>query len=111
MNVYKPLLIANIAQSIDLLSDGCANFRKYLVEGTRPNEKRIAEHVERSLMLVTALAPAIGYDKASQVAHYASHNDLTLREAALKLGYVSAQDFDRLVDPKKMVGPYVGATG
>jgi fumarate hydratase class II len=111
MNVYKPLLIANIAQSINLLSDGCVNFRKHLVEGTRPNRRKIAEHVERSLMLVTALAPVIGYDKASEVAHFASHNDLTLREAALKLGYVSAEDFDRLVDPKKMVGPYVGAAG
>ena len=104
MNVYKPLMIANVAQSIDLLTDGCVNFRKYLVEGTRPNHRKIAEHVERSLMLVTALAPAIGYDKASEVAHYASHNDLTLREAALKLGAVSAEDFDRLVDPTKMVG-------
>ena len=111
MNVYKPLMIANVTQSIDLLSDGCANFRKYLIEGTRPNRAKIAEHVERSLMLVTALAPVIGYDKASEVAHYASHNDLTLREAALKLGFVSAADFDRVVDPAKMVGPYAGATG
>jgi fumarate hydratase class II len=111
MNVYKPLMIANVAQSIDLLADGCVNFRKYLVEGTRPNRRKIAEHVERSLMLVTALAPVIGYDKASEIAHHASHNDLTLREAALKLGYVSAEDFDRVVDPAKMVGPQGGGAG
>ena len=111
MNVYKPLMIANVTQSIDLLADGCANFRKYLIEGTRPNRAKIAEHVERSLMLVTALAPVIGYDKASEVAHHAAQHDLTLREAALELGAVSAEDFDRVVDPTKMVGPYVGETG
>src|SRR6201997_309210 len=71
MNVYKPLMIYNIAHSITILSDGCDNFRKYLVEGTVPNRKKIDEYVERSLMLVTALAPVIGYDKASKIAHYA----------------------------------------
>src|SRR5882672_1135975 len=79
MNVYKPLMIFNIAKSITILSDGCANFRKFLVEGTRPNRKKIAEYVERSLMLVTALSPVIGYDKASKIAHYALDNDLTLK--------------------------------
>jgi len=105
MNVYKPLIIANILQSITLLADGCSNFRKFCIEGTEPNRKRIAEHVGRSLMLVTALVPLIGYDKASAIAHHASENDLTLREAALALGLVSEEDFDRLVDPKKMLGP------
>ncbi|HKV17339.1 MAG TPA: class II fumarate hydratase, partial [Reyranella sp.] len=76
-------------------------------EGTRPNLRQIREHVERSLMLVTALAPVIGYDKASQIAHHASEHDLTLREAAQRLGYVSEADFDRIVDPAKMVRPYV----
>jgi fumarate hydratase class II len=109
MNVYKPLIIANITQSITLLSDGCTNFRKFLVEGTQPNRKKISEYVNRSLMLVTALAPVIGYDKASKIAHHASERDLTLKEAALELGVVDEQTFDRVVDPAKMVKPYVAA--
>src|ERR1700722_1965246 len=107
MNVYKPLIIHNITHSITIMTDGCTNFRKFLVEGTRPNEKKIKEYVERSLMLVTALAPVIGYDKASRIAHYAMDNDLTLKAAALKLGFVTEQEFDRVVDPAKMVRPYV----
>src|SRR5271169_762392 len=107
MNVYKPLMIFNIAHSITIISDGCANFRKFLIEGTRPNLKKIKENVERSLMLVTALSPVIGYDKASKIAHYAMDNDLTLRAAALKLGFVTEELFDRVVDPAKMVHPYV----
>ena len=107
MNVYKPLMIANITQSVTLLTDGCTNFRKFLVEGTQPNRKKIAEYVERSLMLVTALAPVIGYDKASKIAHHAMEQDLTLKEAALSLGFVSEAEFDRVVDPVKMVKPYV----
>ena len=107
MNVYKPVMIANIAQSIALLSDGCTNFRKFLVEGTRPNRKKISEYVRHSLMLVTALAPVIGYDKASAIAHFAAENDLTLKDAALQLGHVDEATFDRVVDPAKMVRPYV----
>jgi fumarate hydratase, class II len=107
MNVYKPLMIFNITHSITILSDGCVNFRKFLVEGTKPNLKKINEYVERSLMLVTALSPVIGYDKASKIAHYAMDNDLTLKEAALKLGFVSEDEFKRVVDPAKMVRPYV----
>jgi fumarate hydratase class II len=76
-------------------------------EGTEPNLKQISNFVERSLMLVTALSPVIGYDKASQVGHYALDHDMTLKEAALKLGTVSAAEFDRIVDPRKMVKPYV----
>ncbi|MGA8649693.1 MAG: class II fumarate hydratase [Xanthobacteraceae bacterium] len=110
MNVYKPLMIFNIMHSITIMTDGCTNFRKFLVEGTKPNLKKIQEYVERSLMLVTALAPVIGYDKASQIAHYAMDHDLTLKEAALKLGFVAEAEFDRVVDPAKMVKPYV-ATG
>jgi fumarate hydratase, class II len=109
MNVYKPLMIFNVANSIRLLSDGCTSFRKFLVEGTRPNLKRIKQFVDQSLMLVTALVPVIGYDKAAKIAHYAMEHDLTLKEAALKLGFVSEQDFDRIVDPAKMVKPYVAA--
>jgi fumarate hydratase class II len=88
------------------LADGCTNFRRFLVEGTRPNRKKIAENVERSLMLVTALARLIGYDKASKIGHYAMDNDLTLKAAALKLGFVTEQEFDCVVDPAKMVRPY-----
>jgi fumarate hydratase, class II len=107
MNVYKPLMIFNIMHSITIMTDGCNNFRKFLIEGTKPNLKKINEYVERSLMLVTALSPVIGYDKASKIAHYAMDNDLTLKEAALKLGFVAEAEFDRVVDPKKMVKPYV----
>jgi fumarate hydratase class II len=107
MNVYKPLMIFNIMHSITIMSDGCTNFRKFLIEGTKPNVKKINEYVERSLMLVTALSPVIGYDKASKIAHLAMDNELTLKEAALKLGFVTEVEFDRIVDPKKMVRPYV----
>jgi fumarate hydratase class II len=109
MNVYKPLIIANIMHSITIMTDGCVNFRKFLVEGTQPNLEQIKTYVSRSLMLVTALAPVIGYDKASHIAHHAMDNNLTLKEAALDLGYVTEAEFDRIVDPAKMVRPYVAA--
>jgi fumarate hydratase class II len=102
MNVYKPLIIANLMQSITLLADGCTNFRKHLIEGARPNREKIAEYVKNSLMLVTALSPVIGYDKASEIAHHAAHHNTNLKDAALALGYISAEDFDRVVDPEKM---------
>jgi fumarate hydratase, class II len=111
MNVYKPLIIFNVTHSIVIMTDGCVNFRKFLVEGTKPNRRKIHEYVERSLMLVTALSPVIGYDKASKIAHYAMDNDLTLKDAALKLGFVTEAEFDRVVDPAKMVHPYVAAGG
>jgi fumarate hydratase class II len=107
MNVYKPLIIFNITHSITIMTDGCINFRKFLIEGTEPNRKKIKEYVERSLMLVTALAPVIGYDKASKIAHHATNNDLSLKAAALQLGFVTEAEFDRVVDPLKMVRPYV----
>ena len=107
MNVYKPLMIFNLTHSITLMTDGCTNFRKFLIEDTKPNLKKIKENVDRSLMLVTALSPVIGYDKASKIAHYAMDNDLTLKAAALKLGFVTEELFDRVVDPAKMVHPYV----
>jgi len=111
MNVYKPLLIFNITHSITILTDGCTNFRKFLIEGTKPDQKKIKEYVDRSLMLVTALAPVIGYDHASQIAHYAMDNDLTLKATALKLGFITEEEFDRVVDPARMVKPYVAAAG
>ena len=107
MNVYKPLMIYNITHSITIMTDGCTNFQKFLVAGTKPNLKKIKESVDRSLMLVTALAPVIGYDKASKIAHEAMDHDLTLKAAALKLGFVTEEEFDRVVDPAKMVKPYV----
>jgi fumarate hydratase class II len=109
MNVYKPLMIYNLAHSLSLMTDGCGNFRRFLVEGTEPNHRKIQEYVERSLMLVTALAPVIGYDKASKIAHHAADHDLTLKQAALQLGFVSEEEFDRVVDPAKMVKPYVAS--
>jgi len=110
MNVFKPLMIFNVTQSITLLADGCTNFRKFLVDGAEPNLKKIDEYLQRSLMLVTALVPVIGYDKASEIAHHAAKHDLTLKEAALQLGYVDEATFDRVVDPAKMVKPYVATS-
>jgi fumarate hydratase class II len=103
MNVYKPLIIFNVTHSITIMTDGCTNFRKFLIEGTKPNLKKIQEYVDRSLMLVTALSPVIGYEKASKIAHHALDNDLTLKAAALQLGFVTEAEFDRVVDPSKMV--------
>jgi fumarate hydratase class II len=107
MNVYKPLMIYNITHSITILTDGCTNFRKFLIEGTKPNLAKIKDYVDRSLMLVTALAPVIGYDKASKIAHHAMDHDLTLKAAALQLGFITEEEFTRIVDPAKMVRPYV----
>ena len=107
MNVYKPLVIFNVAHSIGILADGSVNFRKFLIEGAKPNLNKIKEYVDRSLMLVTSLSPVIGYDKASKIAHHALDHDLTLKQAALQLGFVDEKTFDRVVDPAKMVRPYV----
>ncbi len=98
MNVYKPLIIFNVMQSITLLSGGAENFRRFLVEGAKPNLKRIGEHVEHSVALATALSPVIGYDQAARVAHYASEHQVPLKEAALKLGVLSAEEFDRAIE-------------
>src|SRR5258708_37882338 len=91
------------------MTDGCTNFSKFLIKGTKPNLKKIKAYVDESLMLVTALSPVIGYDKASKIAHYANVNDLNLKTAALKLGYVSSSGFDRIVVPRKCGITYVGA--
>jgi len=107
MNVYKTLIIFNICKSIRILADSMNNFRTFLVEGMAPNRKQIAAFVQRSLMLVTALSPVIGYDKSSQIAHHALDNDLSLKDAALELGFVTAEEFDRIVVPAKMVHPYL----
>lgn len=102
LNVFKPLIGANVLRSIELLSIGMETFAKNCVEGLEPNRTRIAELVDRSLMLVTALAPEIGYDNAASIAKHAHKMGLTLREAALELGLVDAGTFDRLVRPETM---------
>src|SRR5262249_22587705 len=107
MNVYQPLILFNITDSIAIMADRFTHVRNLLVEGTKPNLKKIHEYVERSLMLVTALALVIGYYKASKIAHHAMDNDLTLKVAALQLGFVTEAEFDRIVEPMKMVSPYV----
>lgn len=104
MNVYKPLIIFNLMKAIRIMSDSMNNFRKFLVDGMQPNREKIAAYVERSLMLVTALSPVIGYDRAAKVAHHAHDHDMSLKDAALKLGFVSSEEFDRLVNPDKMRG-------
>ena len=111
MNAYKPLIIYNVLHSIRILADVCYTFRVFLVEGTEPNKKQIDYFLAQSLMLVTALSPMIGYDNASKVAHYALDNDLTLKEAVLELECMSEDEFDRVVDPAKMVYPHVAAKG
>ena len=105
LNVFKPVLAYCMMQSIRLLADAARSFTENSVTGIKANEARIKELMEKSLMLVTALSPHIGYDKAAQVAKAAHANGTTLREEALRLGYVSAKDFDRWVRPEKMVRP------
>jgi fumarate hydratase, class II len=105
LNVFKPVIIFNFLHSVDLLTDACARFREFCVEGIAANRSRIAELVERSLMLVTALAPHIGYDRAAEIAKKAHAGGLTLRDAALASGYVSAEQYDRWVRPGDMVRP------
>jgi len=105
LNVYKPLIIHAFLQSARLLADGARSFDEHCARGIEADAARIGELLERSLMLVTALAPHIGYDRAAEIAKKAHREDSTLREAALALGYVSAQDFDRWVKPEAMIGP------
>ncbi len=105
MNAYKPLIIFNVMHALTLLTDGCDNFEKFLVRHMKPNFRAIAQHVEDSLMLVTALSPLVGHDKASEIADYALKHDLALRAAALKLGHVTAEEFDRHVHPLRMCHP------
>jgi fumarate hydratase class II len=105
LNVYKPMIIHAFLQSARLLADGCRSFDEHCARGIEPNETRIRELLERSLMLVTALAPHIGYDRAAEIAKKAHREGSTLREAALALGYVSPADFDRWVRAEAMIGP------
>jgi fumarate hydratase class II len=106
LNVFKPVIIYNVLQSIRLLADAAASFADHCVAGIAADRPRIAELLHRSLMLVTALSPHIGYDKAAQVAKKAHAEDLTLKEAAVALGYVTAEEFDGWVRPEDMIGPH-----
>jgi fumarate hydratase class II len=105
LNVFKPMIVHNFLQSVRLLADGMKSFDEHCARGIEANRERIAELMERSLMLVTSLAPHIGYDKAAQIAKQAHREGKTLKEAALALGYVSAEDFDRWVTPEDMTRP------
>tara|TARA_B100000787_G_C16152445_1_gene277224 strand:- start:715 stop:1242 length:528 start_codon:yes stop_codon:yes gene_type:complete len=105
LNVFKPMIAQNILQSIDLIADSTKNFAQYCVKGIKANRKRIKEHLENSLMLVTALAPHIGYDNAAKIAKTALKNNTTLKYEVIKTGLVKDQDYDRIVDPKKMIYP------
>jgi fumarate hydratase, class II len=105
LNVYKPLIIHAFLQSARLLADGARSFEEHCARGIEPNTERIRELLERSLMLVTALSPHIGYDRAAEIAKKAHHDGNTLREAALALGYVNGEDFDQWVRPEAMIGP------
>lgn len=103
LNVFKPVIIHNFLHSVSLLADSCRSFREYCVTGIEVNRKQIAHYLQNSLMLVTALSPHVGYDRAAQIAHVAHVDHSTLREAAIKLGFISGEKFDRLVKPEEMI--------
>jgi len=105
LNVFKPVMIFNFLHSVDLLTDACTNFRQFAVEGVEANRERIAENLARSLMVVTALNPHIGYDNAAAIAKHAHKHATTLKEAAVELGHLTAEEFDKLVRPEDMTGP------
>ena len=110
LNAMRPIIINNFLHSARILGDACEKLRRFSVEETRLNHKRIDEMVGRSLMLVTALSPVIGYDKASAIAHKANDEEMTLKEAALASGDIDEKRFEEIVDPKKMVGHGVGGS-
>lgn len=105
LNVFKPVMIHNFLHSARLLADACHLFTQYCIEGLVANEGRINHFLNHSLMLVTALSPVIGYDKAAQIAHHGLHHDMSLRQACIDLGYLSAEEFDKVVRPEEMLGP------
>ena len=105
LNVFKPLIAYNILQSIDILADSVRNFSLYCVIGIKANKKKIKEHLDNSLMLVTALAPKIGYDNAAKIAKKALKNNTKLKEEAIRSGLISEKDYDLYIDPLKMISP------
>ena len=107
LNVFKPIIAHDLMHAIELLTDGCRSFREHCVAGLEADTVRIGEHVANSLMLVTALTPKIGYDKAAQIAKKAHHEGTNLKAAALALGYLTEAEFDALLRPELMTGPSV----
>ena len=105
LNVFKPMIAHNVLQSIDLIADSTKNFALYCVKGIKANKKKIKEHLDNSLMLITALAPHIGYDNAAKIAKTALKNNTTLKYETLKTGLIKEEDYDRIVDPRKMIYP------
>ena len=103
--MFKPLIAHNILQSIDLISDSSKNFAKYCIKGIKANKEKIKEDLDNSLMLVTALAPKIGYDRAASIAKKALKNNTTLKTEVIKSGLMSEKEFRKIVDPKKMIQP------
>jgi fumarate hydratase class II len=108
LNVFKPVIALDLLHAIELLTDGCRSFREHCVEGLEPDLERIGLHVSNSLMLVTALTPSIGYDKAAEIAKKAHHEGTTLRASALALGYLTGPEFDAAMDPAAMTRPSAG---
>ena len=106
LNVFKPMIAHNILQSIDLIGDSTKNFALFCIKGIKANKKKIKEHLDNSLMLVTSLAPHIGYDNAAKIAKIALKNNTTLKYETLKTGLIKEKDYDKIVDPKKMINPY-----
>jgi fumarate hydratase class II len=104
LNTMRPIIINNVLHMARILGDACTKLREYSIEGIQLDQNWISKHVGDSLMLVTALSPVIGYDKASKIAHYALDNNLSLKDAAMKLGYITADEFDKIMQPSKMVG-------
>ncbi|SVD18272.1 uncharacterized protein METZ01_LOCUS371126, partial [marine metagenome] len=105
LNVFKPLIIHNILQSIHIMADSSRSFAKYCISGLKADKKRIKELLDNSLMLVTALAPQIGYDNASRIAKKALKNKTKLKDEAIKSGLINEKDYDKIVNPKKMIYP------
>ena len=105
LNVFKPLIAYNILQSIDILADSVKNFSLYCVQGIKANKKKIKEHLDNSLMLVTALAPKIGYDNAAKIAKKALKNETKLKEEAIKSGLINEKEYNLLINPIKMIKP------
>jgi len=106
LNVFKPLIIHNILQSIHIMADSSKSFSNFCIKGLKANKKRIKDLLENSLMLVTALSPKVGYDNAAKIAKKAYKNGTTLKEEAIKSGLVTEKEYEKIVDPKKMVSPY-----
>ena len=106
LNVFKPLIIHNILQSIHIMADASKSFANYCIKGLRANKKRIKSYLDNSLMLVTALSPKVGYDNAAKIAKKAHKNGTTLKEEAIKSGLINKKEYEKIVNPKKMIKPY-----